>query len=33
MIESGLHDCLFDAIKAGASDLHITGAPYDPGTR
>ncbi len=25
MIESGLHDYLFDATKAGASDLHITG--------
>jgi twitching motility protein PilT len=25
MIESGLHDYLFDAIEAGASDLHITG--------
>jgi twitching motility protein PilT len=24
MIESGLHDYLFDAIKAGASDLHVT---------
>ena len=24
MIESGLHDYLFDAITAGASDLHIT---------
>ena len=24
MLESGLNDYLFDAIKAGASDLHIT---------
>ncbi len=24
MIESGLNDYLFDAMKAGASDLHIT---------
>ena len=24
MIENGLHDYLFDAIKAGASDLHVT---------
>jgi twitching motility protein PilT len=24
MIESGLHDYLFDAIKAGASNLHVT---------
>jgi twitching motility protein PilT len=24
MIESGLHDYLFDAIKAEASDLHVT---------
>ncbi len=24
MIESGLHEYLFDAIKEGASDLHVT---------